>query len=105
MVSTPWGLLSTSSVSTSRRVVPRTQPICSPSRRGMLHHSSQVEESLSTVTPRLGKRSSTGHSSAILSQPVPDQTVHGPLTVSHDASTRHSKRAPTHLRVRVHYGS
>src|SRR3954469_14575740 len=27
------------------------------------------------------------------------------LTVSHYASVRHSKRAPTHPRVRVHYGS
>src|SRR5436189_5462610 len=68
LVSTPWGPLSTSSVSTSRHVVPRTQPICLPSGRGMLHPSSQVEESPSTVTPRLGKRLSTGHSSAILSQ-------------------------------------
>src|SRR3954464_7972755 len=71
----------------------------------MLHPSSQVEESPSTVTLRLGKSSSTGHCSAILSQPAPDQTAHGPLTVSHDASARHSKRAPTHPRVRVHYGS
>src|SRR5204863_2434058 len=67
--------------------------------------SSQVEETPSTVTPRLGKSSSTGHSSAILSQLAPDQTAHGPLTVSHDDSARHSKRAPTHPRVRVHYGS
>src|SRR3954466_10706815 len=71
----------------------------------MLHPSSQVEESPSTVTPRLGKSSSTGHSSAILSQPAPDQSAHRPLTVSHDASACHSKRAPTHPRVRVHYGS
>src|SRR3954463_5669954 len=28
-----------------------------------------------------------------LSQPSPDQTAHGPLTVSHDASAHHSKRA------------
>src|SRR3954470_5230323 len=28
-----------------------------------------------------------------LSQPAPDQTAHGPLTVSHDASARHSKKA------------
>src|SRR5438270_11033397 len=54
-VSTPWGPLSTSSVSTSRHVVPRTQPICSPSRRGTLHPSSQVEESPPTVTPRLAE--------------------------------------------------
>src|SRR3954471_24560621 len=105
LVSTPWGPLSTSSVSTSRHVGPSTQPICSPLRRRMLHPSSQVEESPSTITPRLGKSSSTGHSSAILSQPAPDQTAHGPLTVSHDASARHSERAPTHPRVRVHYGS
>src|SRR5436190_7705414 len=71
----------------------------------MLYPSSQVEESPSTVTPRLGKSSSRGHSSAILSQPAPEQTAHGPLTVSHDASACHSKRAPTHPRVRVHYGS
>src|SRR5436190_3286410 len=99
LVSIPWGPLSTSSMSTSRHVVPSTQPICSPSRRGMLHPSSQVEESPSTVTPRLGKTLSTGHSSAILSQPVPGQTAHGPLTVSHDASARHSKRDPTHSHV------
>src|SRR4051812_13280852 len=55
LVSTPWGPLSTSSVSTSRHVVPCTQPICSPSRRGMLHPPSQVEESPSTVTPKLDK--------------------------------------------------
>src|SRR3954466_6599367 len=42
---------------------------------------------------------------ASLSQPAPDQTAHGPLTVLYDASARHSKRAPTHTRVRVHYGS
>src|SRR3954471_4080331 len=42
---------------------------------------------------------------ASLSQHAPDHTAHGPLTVSHNASIRHSKRAPTHLRVRVHYGS
>src|SRR3954469_12834625 len=42
---------------------------------------------------------------ASLSQLAPDQTTHGPLTVSHDASARHSKRVPTHPRVRVHYGS
>src|SRR3954463_747482 len=34
---------------------------------------------------------------ASLSQPAPDQTAHGPLTVSHDASARHSKRAPNTL--------
>src|SRR3954467_5690378 len=34
-------------------MVPRTQPRCSPSRRGKLYPSSQVEESPSTVTPRL----------------------------------------------------
>src|SRR3954465_10600731 len=105
LVSTPWGPLSTSSVSTSRHVVPRTQPICSPSRRGMLHPPSQIEKSPSTVTPRLGKSLSTGHSNTILSQPAPDQTAHEPLTVSHDANARHSKRVPTHPRVRVHYGS
>src|SRR4051812_666941 len=33
--------------------MPRTQPRCSPSRRGKLYPSSQVEESPSTVTPRL----------------------------------------------------
>src|SRR4051812_20228881 len=53
LVSTPWGPLSTSSVSTSRHVVPHTQPRCLPSRRGKFHPSSQVEESPSTVTPRL----------------------------------------------------
>src|SRR3954464_15141624 len=42
---------------------------------------------------------------ASLSQLTPDQTAHGPFTVSHNASARHSKRAPTHPRVRVHYGS
>src|SRR3954466_15821239 len=67
--------------------------------------SPQVKESPSTVTPRLGKSLSTGHSSTILSQPAPDQTAHGPLTVSHDASARRSKGAPTHPWVRVHYGS
>src|SRR3954465_9447996 len=36
LVSTPWGPLSTSSVSTSRHVVPRTQPKCSPANRGIL---------------------------------------------------------------------
>src|SRR5436189_4552237 len=34
-------------------MVPRTQPRCSPTRRGKLYPSSQVEESPSTVTPRL----------------------------------------------------
>src|SRR5436189_6388043 len=53
LVSTPWGPLSTSSVSTSRHVVPSTQPRCSPSRRGKLHPSSHVEESPSTVTLNL----------------------------------------------------
>src|SRR3954462_12373599 len=53
LVSTPWGPLSTSSVSTSRHAVPRTQPRCSPSRRGKLYPSPQVEKSPSTVTPRL----------------------------------------------------
>src|SRR3954462_2709425 len=46
---------STSSVSTSRHVVPSTQPRCSPSRQGKLYPSSQVEESPATVTPRLDK--------------------------------------------------
>src|SRR3954471_14331122 len=98
LVSTPWGPLSTSSVSTSRHVVPSTQPICSPSRRGMLHSSSQVEESPSTVTPRLKKSSSTGHSSAILSQPAPDQTAHGPPQY-------HTTLAHVAPRRRVHYES
>src|SRR5436190_18237823 len=56
------GPLSTSSVSTSRHVVPRTQPICSPSRRGKTYPSPQVEESPSTVTPRLAEILPTGHS-------------------------------------------
>src|SRR3954466_8698559 len=42
-------------MSTSRHVVPHTQPRCSSSRRGKLYPSSQVEESPSTVTPRLDK--------------------------------------------------
>src|SRR5438045_1568096 len=41
----------------------------------------------------------------MMSQPTLDQTVPGPLTVSHDASARHSKRAPTYPRVSVHYRS
>src|SRR4051812_3055907 len=49
--------------------------------------------------------SSLGYCSAMMSQSAPDQTVPRPLTVSHDASARHTKRAPTHPRVRVHYGS
>src|SRR3954468_887829 len=98
LVYTPWGPLSTSSVSTSRHVVPRTQPICSPSRRGMLHPPPQVEESPSTVTPRLVRPAHRAQH-ASLSQPAPDQIAHGPLTVSHDASARHSKRAPIHSHV------
>src|SRR5436189_1717389 len=62
LVSTPWGPLSTSSVPTSRHVVPRTQPICSPSRRGKTYPSPQVKESPSTVTPRLAEILPTGHS-------------------------------------------
>src|SRR3954470_8496260 len=99
LVSTPWGPLSTSSVSTSRHVVPSTQPIWSPSRRGMLYPSSQVEESLSTVTSRLGKRLSTGHSSAILSQPAPDQTAHGPPQYHTTLTYHHDKKTPTHLLI------
>src|SRR4051812_13842156 len=49
--------------------------------------------------------SPSGYCTAMMSQPAPDQTVPGPLTVSHDASARHSKRAPTHPQERVHYGS
>src|SRR3954466_8948149 len=44
LVSTPRGPISTSNVSTSRHVVPRTQPRCSPSRRGKLYPSSLVAE-------------------------------------------------------------
>src|SRR3954468_5675868 len=62
----------------------------------MLHPPSQVEESLSTVTPD-SLRPAHRAQHASLSQPAPDQTAYGPLTVSHDASARHSKRGHTHL--------
>src|SRR4051812_24802444 len=65
----------------------------------MLHPSSQVEESLSTVTPRLSKRLSTRHSSAILSQPVPDQTAHGPPQYHTTLAYHHDKKTPTHLLI------
>src|SRR4051812_33052602 len=65
----------------------------------MLHPSSQVEESPSTVTPRLGKSSSTGHSSAILSQPAPDQTAHGPPQYHTTLAYHHDKKTPTHLLI------
>src|SRR3954463_16472237 len=93
------GPLSTSSMSMSRHVVPRTQPRCSPSRRGKLYPSPQVEESPSTVTPRSRQMPPARHNTALLSQSAPDQTAHGPLTVSHDASIRHSKRASIHPHV------
>src|SRR3954471_13552115 len=49
---------------------------------------------------RLDSTSSpSGYCTAMMSQPAPDQTVPGPLTVSHDASTCHSKRTPIHTRV------
>src|SRR3954469_6007019 len=83
LVSTPWGPLSTSSMSTSRHVVPRTQPICSPSRRGILHPSSQVEESPSTVTPRLAETHPQGTTCLSKSTGARPDT-HGPLTVSYD---------------------
>src|SRR4051812_27055263 len=86
-------------MSTSRHVVPSTQPICSPSRREMLHPSSQVEESPSTVTPRLGKRLSTGHRSAILSQSAPDQTAHGPPQYHTTLAYHHDKKTPIHLLI------
>src|SRR3954462_3363976 len=89
---------STSSVSTSRHVVPSTQPRCSPSRRGKLYPSSQVEESPSTVTSGLDKLAlrillchdeSTG---ARLDHPWAFHSI-----TRHCA--RHSKWAPTHPRV------
>src|SRR4051812_15418830 len=94
-----WGPLSTFSMSTSQHVVPSTQPICSPSRRGMLHPSLQVEESPSTIMPRLGESLSTGHNSAILSQSVPDQTAHGPQHYHTTLAYHHDKKTPTHLLI------
>src|SRR3954466_7275748 len=61
-----------------------------PHRRPKSHHLPSCPES--TCSP-------LGYCTAMMSQPAPDQTVPGPLTVSHDASARHSKRAPTHPRV------
>src|SRR3954471_19980891 len=96
LVSTPWGPLSTSSVSTSRHVVPRTQPRCSPSRRGKLYPSSQVEESPFTATPRLDKlalrilhchNESTGAG--------PDRPWAS--TVSRTLAYHHDKKMPIHL--------
>src|SRR3954463_9997815 len=93
------GPLSTSSMSMSRHLVPSTQPRCSPSRRGKLYPSSQVKESPSTITPRSQQCSPSGYCDAIMSQPAPDQTASGPLTVSHDASIHHYKRASMHPHV------
>ena len=98
LVSTPWGPLSTSIVSESRHVVPRTQPRCSPSHRGKLRPSSQVE-SPSTITPRLGKSSSTGHSSAILSQTGAGPTAPGPPQYHTKLTYYHDKKMPIHLLI------
>src|SRR3954467_9362017 len=83
-------------VSTSRHVVPRTQPRCSPSHREKLHPSSQVE-SPSTITPRLGKSSSTGHSNAILSQTGAGPTAPRPPQYHTTLAYHHDKETPIHL--------
>src|SRR4051812_24481534 len=89
-------------MSMSRHVVPSTHPRCSPSRRGKLYPSSQVKESPSTVTPRSRQSSPSGYCNAIMSQPAPDQTAPGPLTVSHDATYHHDKKTPIHLFIAGH---
>src|SRR4051812_3941460 len=93
-VSTSWGPLSTSIVSTSRHVVPSTQTRCSPSCRGKLYPSPQVEESPSTVTPRLDMlalRILHCHDESIGARPDRPWASH--------SITRHFRRAPTHPRV------
>src|SRR5438270_17262 len=85
-------------MSTSQHMVPRTQPRCSPSRRGkpIPHHRSKSHRLPSrpdsTCPP-------SGYCTAIMSQSAPDQTVPGPPQYHTTLAYHHDKKTPTHLLI------
>src|SRR3954465_106942 len=70
----------------------------------MLYPSSQVKELPSTVTPRLAETRPQGTTCLSKSTGAGPDSPWASHNITH-ASARHSKRAPTHPRVRMHYGS
>src|SRR5436189_4797949 len=82
----------------SRHVVPRTQPRCSPSRRG------KPIPRRRSKSHRLPSRpdstcSPSGYCTAIISQPAPDQTVPGPPQYHTTLTYHHDKEMPIHLLI------
>src|SRR4051812_30324851 len=101
LVSTPWGPLSTSSVSTSQHVVPRTQPRCShyAERNSILRRSRRV-----TVYHHAQTRqcSPAGHSNALLSQTDAGHTAPEPPQYHTTLAYHHDKKTPIHLLIAGH---